>query len=130
MNKNNTPIEVIEYLVNYFETFNSLPTPVIECQSSGTAYTAFGTNLQNKVTKAGGIKELLTTFQGRGVAKKEKKAEVKATETESVSATITKRVRPSRSKAAIAARLAAQTDKDGVIHISANDLEESRVSLN
>ena len=106
MNKNNTPIEVIEYLVNYFETFNSLPTPVIECQSSGTAYTAFGTNLQNKVTKAGGIKELLTTFQGRGVAKKEKKAEVKATETESVSATITKRVRPSRSKAAIAARAA------------------------
>jgi hypothetical protein len=98
MNKNNTPIEVIEYLANYFETFNSLPTPVIECQSSGTAYTAFGTNLQKKVEKAGGIKELLTTFTGRGQVKKEKKAEVKAE--------IQKRVRPSRSKAAIAARQA------------------------
>ena len=98
MNKNSTPIEVIEYLANYFETFNSLPTPVIECQSSGTAYTAFGTNLQKKVEKAGGIKELLTTFTGRGQVKKEKKAEVQAT--------ITKRVRPSRSKAAIAARQA------------------------
>lgn len=99
--KNNTPIEVIEYLVNYYETFGSLPTPVIECQSSGTAYTAFGTNLQNKVAKAGGIKELLTTFTGRGVQKKEK---VKAEKTEEVKAEITKRVRPSRSKAAIAAR--------------------------
>ena len=98
MNKNSTPIEVIEYLANYFETFNSLPTPVIECQSSGTAYTAFGTNLQKKVEKAGGIKELLTTFTGRGQVKKEKKAEVKAE--------IQKRVRPSRSKAAIAARQA------------------------
>ena len=98
MNKNSTPIEVIEYLANYFETFNSLPTPVIECQSSGTAYTAFGTNLQKKVEKAGGIKELLTTFTGRGQVKKEKKAEVKAE--------IQKRSRPSRSKAAIAARQA------------------------
>ena len=105
-NKNNTPTEVIEYLANYFETFNSLPTPVIECQSSGTAYTAFGTNLQKKVEKAGGIKELLTTFTGRGQVKKEKKAEVKAEGTEQVQATITKRVRPSRSKAAIAARQA------------------------
>jgi hypothetical protein len=104
MNKNSTPIEVIEYLANYFETFNSLPTPVIECQSSGTAYTAFGTNLQKKVEKAGGIKELLTTFTGRGQVKKEKKAEG----TEQVQTTITKRVRPSRSKAAIAA---AQAEK-------------------
>jgi len=128
-NKNNTPAEVIEYLVNYFETFNSLPTPVIECQISGTAYTAFGTNLKGKIEKAGGIKELLTTFTGRGMKKVEKKKEVKAIETETTTATITKRVRPSRSKAAIAARLAAATDKDGVIHISANDLETSRVSL-
>ena len=80
MNKNNTPAEVIEYLTNYFETFGNLPTPVIECQASGTAYTAFGTNLKNKIEKAGGIRELLTTFTGRGVVKKtapkkEKKAE-------------------------------------------------------
>ena len=66
--------------------------------------------MKNKIEKAGGIKELLTTFQGRGVAKKEKKVQVKATETENVSATITKRVRPSRSKAAIAARQAAQVE--------------------
>jgi hypothetical protein len=77
-NKNNTPAEVIEYLTNYFEAFGNLPTPVIECQVSGTAYTAFGTNLKNKIDRAGGIKELLTTFTGRGVAKKEKKTEVKA----------------------------------------------------
>jgi len=128
-NKNNTPTEVIEYLVNYFETFNSLPTPVIECQASGTAFTCFGTNLKGKIEKFGGIKELLTTFTGRGVQKAEKKEPVKAIEPEQVTATITKRVRPSRSKAAIAARLAQATDKNGVIHISANDLEESRVSL-
>ena len=70
MNKNTTPTEVIEYLTNYFETFGNLPTPVIECQVSGTAYTAFGTNLKGKIEKAGGIKELLTTFTGKGVVKK------------------------------------------------------------
>ena len=106
MNKNNTPTEVINYLVEYFEQFNSLPTNVIECQVSGTAFTCFGSNLKGKVQKAGGIKELLQTFTGRGQVKKEKKAEVKAEGTEQVQATITKRVRPSRSKAAIAARQA------------------------
>jgi len=105
MNKNTTPIEVIEYLTNYFETYNSLPTPVIECQISGVSYTAFGTNLKKKIEKAGGIKELLTTFQGRGVAKKEKKEEV--------TATITSRKKTTKK----------------VVHISANDLEKSRVSL-
>ena len=75
MNKNNTPAEVIEYLVNYFETFGNLPVPVIECQISGTATTCFGTNLQNKIQKAGGIRELLTTFTSRFV-KKEVKAEI------------------------------------------------------
>jgi hypothetical protein len=105
-NKNTTPAEVIEYLVNYFETFNSLPTPVIECQVSGTAYTAFGTNLKGKIEKAGGIRELLTTFTGRGMKKVEKKKE-------EVKATITPRKKTTKK----------------VIHISANDLEESRVSL-
>ena len=126
MKNTNTPTEVTEYLVQYFETFNSLPTPVIECQASGTAYTCFGSNLKGKIEKAGGIEKLLTSFIGRGV---KGKVAVKAVETPAVTATITKRSRPSRSKAAIAARLAAATDKDGVIHISANDLEESRVSL-
>ena len=107
MNKNNTPTEVINYLVEYFEQFNSLPTNVIECQVSGTAFTCFGSNLKGKVQKAGGIKELLQTFTGRGVVKKTAvKQEVKAEGTEQVQATITKRVRPSRSKAAIAARQA------------------------
>jgi len=114
MNKNTTPSEVIEYLTNYFETFGNLPTPVIECQVSGTAYTAFGTNLKNKIEKAGGITELLTTFQGRGVAKKEKKAEVKAETPTTVEATITKRSRPSRSKAAIAERQAAKQSSETV----------------
>jgi len=88
-NKNTTPAEVIEYLVNYFETFNALPTPVIECQVSGTATTCFGTNLQNKIQKAGGIRELLTTFTSRFV-KKELKKEVKAE--------ITPRVKSSKKK--------------------------------
>ena len=106
MNNTKTPTEVTEYLVQYFETYNSLPTPVIECQASGTAYTCFGSNLKGKIEKAGGIENLLTTFIGRGVKKAEKKAVVKAVETPAVTATITKRIRPSRSKAANAARLA------------------------
>jgi len=104
-NKNTTPIEVIEYLTNYFETFGNLPTPVIECQVSGTAYTAFGTNLKNKIDRAGGIKELLTTFTGRGIAKKEKKSEVKS-ETK-----IEKRT------------------KKAPIKIKAQDLEKAKVTL-
>jgi hypothetical protein len=72
MNKNNTPTEVINYLVEYFEQFNSLPTNVIECQASGTAYTCFGSNLQNKVEKAGGIEKLLSNFIGRGAKKAQK----------------------------------------------------------
>jgi len=105
-NKNNTPAEVIEYLTNYYETFGNLPTPVIECQVSGTAYTAFGSNLKGKIEKAGGIKELLTTFTGKGVVKK---ADVK----KEVTATITPRKKTTKK----------------VIHISANDLEKNRVSL-
>jgi hypothetical protein len=105
-NKNNTPAEVIEYLTNYYETFGNLPTPVIECQVSGTAYTAFGSNLKGKIEKAGGIKELLTTFTGKGVVKK---TDVK----KEVTATITPRKKTTKK----------------VIHISANDLEKNRVSL-
>ena len=93
---------LLNYLVDYYEQFNSLPTPVIECTVSGTAYTAFGSNLKNKVEKAGGIRELLTTFVGRGVKKKE-----------NVKATITPRKKSTKK----------------VVHISANDLESSRVSL-
>jgi hypothetical protein len=98
--------DVLNYLVDYYEQFNSLPTPVIECTVSGTAYTCFGSNLKGKIERAGGIRELLTTFVGRGVIKKT--ATKKTTE-----ATITPR----------------KKTKEKVIHISANDLEESRVSL-
>lgn len=101
-NTNNTPTEVIEYLVQYFETYNNLPTPVIECQSSGTAYTCFGSNLKGKIERAGGIRQLLETFTSRFSKKKvQKETPVQAT----IEAK-PKRVRPSRSKAAIAARLA------------------------
>jgi uncharacterized membrane protein len=74
--KNPTPTEVIDYLENYYETYNTLPTPAIECQETGVAYTAFGTNLQKKIQKAGSIKSLLTTFVGRGVIKKAAKKKV------------------------------------------------------
>ena len=119
MNNTKTPTEVTEYLVAYFETYNALPTPVIECQSSGTAYTCFGSNLKGKIVKAGGIKELLTTFTGRGQVKKtapKSKKEIvitaqeledsRMTVPELVEAKIEKRSRPSRSKAAIAERAA------------------------
>ena len=105
-NTNAVPTEIIDYLCDYHEQFGALPTPYVTCNVSGTSYTMFGSNLASRILRAGGIKELLTTFLGRGVTKKEKKAEVKAEGTEQVQATITKRVRPSRSKAAIAARQA------------------------
>jgi energy-converting hydrogenase Eha subunit A len=68
--KTNINDDVINYLVDYYETFNSLPTPVIVCTKTNIAYTCFGANLKKKVEKAGGIMNLLTTFIGRG-AKKE-----------------------------------------------------------
>jgi hypothetical protein len=116
-NTNNVPTEVIEYLESYYETFNALPTPVIECNVSGTAYTAFGTNLKNKIEKAGGLKELLTTFVGRGMKVKEKAKETLDQKIEKVKEevkTASKRVRPSRSKAAIAARAAAKAQEAAV----------------
>ena len=97
-NTNAVPTEIIDYLCDYHEQFGALPTPYVTCNVSGTSYTMFGSNLASRILRAGGIKELLTTFTGRGQVKKEKKAEVKAE--------IQKRVRPSRSKAAIAARQA------------------------
>ena len=109
-NNNAVPVEVIEYLESYFETYNTLPTPVIECNVSGTAYTAFGTNLKNKIEKAGGLRELLTTFVGRGMKLKEKakkSLDEKIQEVRTEVQTATKKARPSRSKAAIAARAAA-----------------------
>ena len=108
---NAVPSEVIEYLESYFETYNTLPTPVIECNVSGTAYTAFGTNLKNKIEKAGGLRELLTTFVGRGMKLKEKAKKTLDEKIEEVRQEVqsaTKKARPSRSKAAIAAKAAAQ----------------------
>jgi hypothetical protein len=109
-NNNAVPVEVIEYLESYFETYNTLPTPVIECNVSGTAYTAFGTNLKNKIEKAGGLKELLTTFVGRGMKVKEKAKKSLDQKIQEVRTEVqtAKKARPSRSKAAIAARAAAK----------------------
>lgn len=39
--------------------------PHIYCQKCGTVVTAFGSNLKNKISKAGGLKELLSTFECR-----------------------------------------------------------------
>lgn len=69
MNTNTIPAEVIEYLSSYYETFNALPTPVLECTKGSGAYTAFGSNLKKKVEKAGSIEALLKGFVGRGVKK-------------------------------------------------------------
>ena len=109
-NTNAVPVEVIEYLESYFETYNSLPTPVIECNVSGTAYTAFGTNLKNKIEKAGGVRALLETFVGRGMAVKEKAKKTLDEKIQEVRQEVqaVKKARPSRSKAAIAARAAAK----------------------
>lgn len=75
-NKTNTiPSDVINYLVDYHDQFGVLPTNYIECNVTGQAYTCFGSNLKNKIEKAGGLKELLTSFIGRG-AKKEAKEKV------------------------------------------------------
>jgi hypothetical protein len=99
-NTNTYTADVIPYLVSYHDTFGNLPTSVIECTEGTGAYTCFGTNLKKKIEAAGGIEKLLRTFVGRGAKKK-------ATKTApTVEATVTKRTRPSRSKAAIAERAA------------------------
>lgn len=74
MTNNTIPTDVVDYLESYYETFNSLPTKTLQCNETGIAYTAFGSNLQKKIEKAGGIRELLTGFVGRGA-----KAKVKTT---------------------------------------------------
>jgi hypothetical protein len=104
MNTNTYTADVIPYLVSYHETFGNLPTSVIECTNGTGAYTCFGTNLKKKIETAGGIENLLTTFIGRGAKKKAEK--IAKAPAESIEATVTKRIRPSRSKAAIAARMA------------------------
>jgi hypothetical protein len=72
--KNNST-DVINYLSNYYETFNSLPTNYITCNETGVSYTCFGTNLKKKIEKAGSIENLLTGFVGRGAKKKAVKAD-------------------------------------------------------
>jgi hypothetical protein len=100
MNNNTYFNDVIPYLVDYYNQFETLPTKVLECTKGTGSYTCFGQNLKNKVEKVGSIEKLLRTFVGRGAKKK-------ATKTApTVEATVTKRTRPSRSKAAIAARAA------------------------
>jgi hypothetical protein len=77
MNKNIIPADAINYMVEHFEATGTLPTNYIECTTSGLAYTCFGSNLAKKVAKAGGIRELLTTFVGRGAKKTLPKADKK-----------------------------------------------------
>ena len=72
MNTNMIPADVIDYLESYYETFNTLPTKALQCNETGVAYTAFGSNLQKKVEKAGSIRQLLTSFVGRGAKNKAK----------------------------------------------------------
>lgn len=68
--KNNTYLsDVIPYLVEYYNQFETLPTKVIECTKGTGAYTCFGSNLKSKVEKAGGIEKLLRSFVGRGAKK-------------------------------------------------------------
>jgi len=71
--KNNTYFsDVIPYLVDYYNQFETLPTKVIECTKTGDAYTCFGSNLKTRVEKAGGIEKLLRNFIGRGAKKAER----------------------------------------------------------
>jgi hypothetical protein len=67
--------DVINYLANYYETYNSLPTNYITCNETGVSATCFGTNLKKKVEKAGGIQQLLTTFVTRSAKGKKAKAD-------------------------------------------------------
>jgi hypothetical protein len=73
MNNNTIPNDVVEYLSSYYETFGSLPTPTLQCNETGIAVTAFGTNLKKKIEKAGSVEALLTTFVSRSA--KAKKSE-------------------------------------------------------
>jgi|LakMenEpi08Oct12_1017439.scaffolds.fasta_scaffold00094_1 hypothetical protein len=88
MNNNTYFNDVIPYLVDYFEQFGTLPTKAIECTKTHESYTAFGSNLQKKVEKAGGIEKLLRNFVGRGARKQ-------------INAKIEKRVKADRKKPTI-----------------------------
>lgn len=94
--KTPTPTDVLDYLESYYETYSTLPTPVIECQETGLCYTAFGTNLKKKVEKAGGIKNLLSSFTGRGAIKKVAKKKV-----ETIVETLEKKVESAKKAAKI-----------------------------
>lgn len=91
MKNNNTksilPVDLIDYLESYYETYSTLPTPVLECNAGTGSYTAFGTNLKTKVEKAGGIRNLLTTFQGRG-ARKQVKAVIEKRASKKIKVTV------------------------------------------
>ena len=110
-NTNAVPTEIIDYLCDYHEQFGALPTPYVTCNVSGTSYTMFGSNLASRILRAGGIRELLTTFVGRGMKLKEKASKTLDQKIEEVRQEVqsaSKKARPSRSKAAIAAQAAAQ----------------------
>jgi len=89
MNNNTYFNDVIPYLVDYYNQFETLPTKVLECTKGTGSYTCFGQNLKNKVEKAGSIEKLLRSFIGRGAKTKTEKAEKI---TKAVTAKIEKRI--------------------------------------
>jgi hypothetical protein len=89
MNNNTYFNDVIPYLVDYYNQFETLPTKVLECTKGTGSYTCFGQNLKTKVEKAGSIEKLLRSFIGRGAKTKTEKAEKI---TKAVTAKIEKRI--------------------------------------
>jgi hypothetical protein len=92
MNNNTYFNDVIPYLVDYYNQFETLPTKVLECTKGTGSYTCFGQNLKNKVEKAGNIEKLLRSFIGRGAkrsAKIEAKIEARPKKTHKVKVTDT-----------------------------------------
>jgi len=68
-NTNKVPVEIIDYLESYYDTFKSLPTKAVTCNETGMSVTMFGSNLTKRINQYGSIRELLTSFVGRGARK-------------------------------------------------------------
>lgn len=105
-NTNTVPTEIIDYLCDYHEQFGALPTPYLTCNVSGTSYTMFGSNLASRILRAGGLRNLLTTFVGRGGKQGERAKKTLDEKIQEVRQEVqtAKKARPSRSKAAIASQ--------------------------
>jgi S-adenosylmethionine hydrolase len=68
--------DAVNYQLDYFDQFGTLPTNYIECTVTGNAVTCFGTNLKKKIEQYGDLKTLLTTFTSKGAVKKTAKTKV------------------------------------------------------